>query len=65
MIILRDSAFDPVADLPVRRIVEMTLSERQSQQRGEIVATLDPADVLPFVHQRYDDVHPAGGTPKE
>lgn len=64
-IILRDSAFDPVADLPVRRIVEMTLSERQSQQRGEIVATLDPADVLPFVHQRYDDVHPAGGTPKE
>lgn len=64
-IILRDSAFDPVADLPVRRVVEMTLSERQSQQRGEIVATLDPADVLPFVHQRYDDVHPTGGRPKE
>lgn len=64
-IVLRESAFDPVADLPVRRIVEMHLSERQSQQRGEIVATLDPADVAPYVHQRYDDIHPAGGTPKE
>ncbi len=59
-IILRESPFDPVADLPVRRLVEMSLSERQSQQRGEIVATLDPAAILPFVHQRYDDVHPAG-----
>lgn len=59
-IILRDSPFDPVADLPVRRLLEMHLSERQSQQRGEIVATLDPADILPYVHQRYDDIHPAG-----
>ena len=59
-IILRDSPFDPVADLPVRRIVEMHLSERQSQQTGEIVATLDPALVQPYVHQRYDDIHPAG-----
>ncbi len=62
-IILRESRYDPVADLPVRRILEMSLSERQSQQRGEIVATLDPADVLPFAHQRYDDIHPAGATP--
>jgi acetoacetate decarboxylase len=62
-ILLRESPFDPVADLPVRRIVEMSLSERQSQQRGEIVATLDPEAVAPFVHQRYDDVHPAGGRP--
>ena len=64
-IILRESRFDPVADLPVRRILEMSLSERQSQQRAEIVATLDPDDVLPYVHQRYDDIHPAGSTPRE
>lgn len=62
-IILRDSRFDPVADLPVRTIVEMSLSERQSQQRGEIVSTLDPAEIAPFAHQRYDDIHPVGGTP--
>ena len=64
-IILRESRFDPVVDLPVRRILEMSLSERQSQQRGEIVATLDPTDVLPYAHQRYDDIHPAGSAPKE
>jgi acetoacetate decarboxylase len=64
-IILRESRFDPVADLPVRRTVEMSLSERQSQQRAEIVATLDPDAVLPYAHQRYDDIHPAGSTPKE
>ncbi len=57
-IVLRESRFDPVADLPVRRILEMHLTERQSQQRGEIVAVLEPKDVLPFVHQRYDDVSP-------
>ena len=64
-IILRDSPFDPVADLPVRRILEMSLSERQSQQRGEIVATLDPASIVPYAHQRYDDIHPAGTNPKD
>lgn len=64
-ILLRESRFDPVADLPVRRIVEMHLSERRSQQRGEIVAILDAKDVLPYVHQRYDDMHPIGATPKE
>lgn len=64
-ILLRDSTFDPVADLPVRKVLEMHLSERRSQQRGEIVAVLDSKDVLPYVHQRYDDMHPTGGTPKE
>jgi len=64
-IVLRDSMFDPVADLPVRKVLEMHLSERRSRQRGEIVAVLDSKDVLPYVHQRYDDMHPTGGTPKE
>jgi len=59
-IILRDSRFDPVADLPVRRILEMHLSERQSQQTGQIVARLEASSVLPYAHQRYDDIHPAG-----
>ena len=64
-IILRDSMFDPVADLPVRTILEMSLSERRSQQRGEIVEVLDAETIIPFIHQRYDDVHPAGAKPKE
>jgi acetoacetate decarboxylase len=57
---LRESRFDPVADLPVREIVTMHLAERSSVQRGEIVARLDANDILPFVHQRYDDLSVTG-----
>ena len=59
-VILRDSRFDPVADLPVRRLVEMTISERRSTQRGEIVSHVPAEWLLPFVHQRYDDLSPVG-----
>ncbi|MFC4910842.1 acetoacetate decarboxylase family protein [Actinomadura gamaensis] len=52
---LTDSPFDPVADLPVRRLVEITLEERTSTQEGRIVERVPAAAVLPFVHQRYDD----------
>jgi acetoacetate decarboxylase len=59
-ITLRDSRFDPVADLPVRAIRSIELAERSSVQTGEVVTTV-PADwVTPFVHQRYDDLSPAG-----
>jgi acetoacetate decarboxylase len=57
-VVLRESRFDPVVDLPVRRVVEMTLSEKRAVQRGEIVATV-PADwLVPYAHQRYDDLSP-------
>jgi acetoacetate decarboxylase len=59
-VILRESRFDPVADLPVLRLRGIELAERSSVQTGEVVATL-PADwVTPFVHQRYDDLSPVG-----
>ena len=54
-VILRESALDPVADLPVLRLVEITFGEKTSDQRGEVVARLDPKEILPYVHQRYDD----------
>ncbi len=59
-IILRDSPYDPVADLPVRRIVSLTVGQKRSVQRGEIVGRVPAADVLPYVHQRYDDLAPTG-----
>jgi acetoacetate decarboxylase len=55
-VILRESAFDPVVDLEVLRLVDITFAERQSDQRGEIVARVPAASMLPYVHQRYDDV---------
>jgi acetoacetate decarboxylase len=57
---LTESRFDPVADLPVRRLVSMTLSERRAVQRGEVVGRVPGDWLLPFVHQRYDDLSPLG-----
>jgi acetoacetate decarboxylase len=59
-ITLNESRFDPVADLPVRKIRSIELAERSSIQTGEVMTTV-PADwITPFVHQRYDDLSPVG-----
>jgi acetoacetate decarboxylase len=59
-VILRESRFDPVADLPVRNLRWIELAERSSVQTGEVVSTV-PADwVAPYAHQRYDDLSPVG-----
>jgi acetoacetate decarboxylase len=51
---LRDSDFDPVADLPVHRITSCIYSESNTTQRGEIQGTVPQEWLLPFAHQRYD-----------
>ncbi len=53
-VVLADSRFDPVADLPVRGIASCYLSEITTIQRGEIHGTVPESWVLPFAHQRYD-----------
>ncbi len=57
---LRESRFDPVADLPVRHLVSLTLSERRSVQTGEIVTRVPGEWIAPYAHQRYDDLSPVG-----
>ncbi len=57
-VILRESMFDPVADLPVRRLVAMTYEEGRSRSSGAVLATVPAAALLPFLHQRYDDITP-------
>ncbi len=59
-IVLRDSRFDPVADLPVRRIRSIEIAERSSVQTGEVMTKVPGDWVAPYVHQRYDDLSPAG-----
>ncbi|NUR40431.1 MAG: acetoacetate decarboxylase family protein [Streptomyces sp.] len=54
-VVLRESRYDPVADLPVRRLLEITLGEKTSDQRGKVVERVDARALLPYVHQRYDD----------
>jgi acetoacetate decarboxylase len=59
-VLLRESRFDPVADIPVRAIREITLAERRSRQTAEINSRVPGDWLLPFVHQRYDDLSPVG-----
>jgi acetoacetate decarboxylase len=55
---LAESRFDPVADLPVRRVRSIELAERSSTQRGEIVERVPGEWLAHFAHQRYDDLAP-------
>lgn len=59
-VILRQSRFDPVAELPVRELLTITLAERSSIQTGEIHGTVPGEWIRPYVHQRYDDLSPVG-----
>lgn len=59
-LVLRDSRFDPVADLPVASLDSVTIGERNSIQRGRIHSTVPAEWLLPFMHQRYDDLSPLG-----
>ena len=56
-VVLRESQFDPVADLPVRRLLQVTIGEKSSDQRGRVVERVSAQALLPYVHQRYDDAH--------
>ena len=40
--------------------MSVTVAERRSVQRGEIVGKVPGEWLLPFVHQRYDDLSPVG-----
>ena len=57
---LQDSRFDPVADFPILGPVTITLSERRTQQSGRLVERVPADKILPFVHQRYDDLSVLG-----
>ncbi|MFE0513550.1 acetoacetate decarboxylase family protein [Streptomyces sp. NPDC058964] len=64
-VVLRESVYDPVADLPVHRLLEITLGEKTSDQRGRVVERVDARALLPYVHQRYDDPLQALDAPPE
>ncbi|WP_030571347.1 acetoacetate decarboxylase family protein [Streptomyces aureocirculatus] len=54
-VVLRESMYDPVADLPVCRLVEITIGEKTSDQHGRVVERVSARALLPYIHQRYDD----------
>jgi acetoacetate decarboxylase len=59
-VILKDSPLDPIADLLVRRLVDLNWTERTTVQVGRIIGPVPRADLVPFIHQRYDDLSVLG-----
>jgi acetoacetate decarboxylase len=57
---LLESPVDPIVDIPVGNIVSMQYAQVATTQEGEVVERV-PADwLLPYVHQRYDDLSVLG-----
>ena len=52
--ILRESAHDPVVDIPVRRLLDITLTEGDSYPVGEIVTSVPGESLLPYMFGRVD-----------
>ncbi|MEU6147287.1 acetoacetate decarboxylase family protein [Streptomyces sp. NPDC047081] len=64
-VVLRESMYDPVADLPVLRLLDITIGEKTSDQRGRVVERVSAEALLPYIHQRYDDpLHVHDGPPE-
>jgi acetoacetate decarboxylase len=53
-LILRESRFDPVVDVPVRRLLSIVYTESVQTQSGSIIGPVPAEWVWPFRHQRYD-----------
>ncbi len=52
---LVDSPFDPVADLPVRRMVSLEYTEGRTRSSGRVLRPVPGDWLLPFLQQRNDD----------
>jgi acetoacetate decarboxylase len=57
---LRESPFDPVADLPLRRLVRMEYEEGRTESSGRVLRSVPGEWLVPFLHQRYDDPSAVG-----
>jgi acetoacetate decarboxylase len=53
-LILRDSQFDPLADLPVLSIDDAFVTERTNYIEATVVEQVDPDAFIPYTYQRYD-----------
>ncbi len=51
---LEESALDPVADLPIRRLVRLEVVEGKTSARGRVLRPVPGDWLIPFLHQRYD-----------
>lgn len=54
-IILRESARDPLIDVPVKRLLRMEFAEGASRTSGEVLRSVPGEWLQPFLGQRYDE----------
>jgi acetoacetate decarboxylase len=59
-LLLKEAPLDPVADLVIRRMVDINWTERASTQVGRIIGPVPRSALEPYIHQRYDDVSVLG-----
>ena len=64
-VILKDSPLDPVADLVIRRMIDINWTERASTQVGVPKCRVPAETLLPYMHQRYDDLSVLGKGAKD
>ena len=57
---LLEAPLDPIADFPVAEVLSFEYAELSSSQRGEIVERVPAEWLVPFMHQRYDDLSVLG-----
>jgi acetoacetate decarboxylase len=58
-IILRESKFDPLIDVPVKSITRMLFTEGGTVNSGKILRSVPGEWLAPYINQRYDDPVPA------
>lgn len=56
-IILRESAYDPLIDVPVKRLIRMEFAEGATKTSGEVVRVVPGEWLTAFWCQRYDTPH--------
>jgi acetoacetate decarboxylase len=61
---LGGSPVDPLGDIPIGRMISMELAEVTTNQEAEVVERVPGDWLLPFVHQRYDDLSVLGAKEK-
>jgi len=54
-VILRESARDPLVDVPVKRLIRMELVEGASRTSGRVLRSVPGEWLAPFIAQRYDE----------
>lgn len=57
---LEDSMLDPVADLPIRKLVSLEYDEGTALSSGEVLGPVPGDNLKAFLHQRYDDPFTVG-----